>query len=590
MNYRNFYKSKLKGRLNSLLLFFWSKMIINFKWLIIYYIWKTRRNYRMDKELLKKGRYNHLTTEGDIATFHLETDADMVLDSSTKRVITKKEGEDWNAKSAEVTKARSTYPTLNDRINDFYIKKETDGKYALLSEVVAARTGQKDLLTKFETYWTKAEADERFNFKHAEADYTYGKEELNSFFKGINDNFVKNVNFKWGQLQEKPTNLETTEGAKKKADDALAAANNHSDSNLTTSKSYSDTKLTEAKQYADTNLNTAKSYSDTKIAQLVNSAPGTLDTLKELADALGGDPNFATTVATNIGKKADKTYVDTELGKKLNKGDNAVSATKLLTPRKINGVNFDGTADITTSIWGRTAAITIGNSKKSVNGADIGWSLSEIGAAESGHSHSYLPLAGGSLTGVVNSSVSSSTYLNANKGTAIINSTANGTGFNMLASMSSTNGRWLLGSYGTNFQLFYTSKSSIDASTNSPTKTLTLINESGDSSFPGILSASELRATTSRATPITLTRTDSSTNINLGFNGNGVIKYLGCPNGVLKFGDSEDLNTNGNVVYHAGNKPTPADLGAAAISGGHKIFCQSGTPTATTVGDIWIKF
>ncbi|HDI5752617.1 TPA: prophage tail fiber N-terminal domain-containing protein, partial [Salmonella enterica subsp. enterica serovar Paratyphi C] len=33
-----------------------------------------------------------------------------------------------------------------------------------------------------------------------------------------------------------------------------------------------------------------------KVAQLVGSAPETLDTLKELADALGNDPNFATTV------------------------------------------------------------------------------------------------------------------------------------------------------------------------------------------------------------------------------------------------------------------------------------------------------
>lgn len=41
------------------------------------------------------------------------------------------------------------------------------------------------------------------------------------------------------------------------------------------------------------------------IAGLVNSAPGALDTLKELSDALGGDPNFATTVLNKLGLKAD---------------------------------------------------------------------------------------------------------------------------------------------------------------------------------------------------------------------------------------------------------------------------------------------
>lgn len=51
----------------------------------------------------------------------------------------------------------------------------------------------------------------------------------------------------------------------------------------------------------------AKTYSDTKIAELVDSAPETLDTLKELSTALGNDANFATTVATQIGTKAAQT-------------------------------------------------------------------------------------------------------------------------------------------------------------------------------------------------------------------------------------------------------------------------------------------
>lgn len=40
------------------------------------------------------------------------------------------------------------------------------------------------------------------------------------------------------------------------------------------------------------------------IAALVASSPAALDTLKELADALGNDPNFATTMATQLGLKA----------------------------------------------------------------------------------------------------------------------------------------------------------------------------------------------------------------------------------------------------------------------------------------------
>ena len=47
-------------------------------------------------------------------------------------------------------------------------------------------------------------------------------------------------------------------------------------------------------------------YADTAIANLVDSSPATLDTLNELAAALGDDPNFATTVSTNLGNKVDK--------------------------------------------------------------------------------------------------------------------------------------------------------------------------------------------------------------------------------------------------------------------------------------------
>ena len=47
-------------------------------------------------------------------------------------------------------------------------------------------------------------------------------------------------------------------------------------------------------------VNTAASNA---VSNLVNSAPATLDTLSELASALGNDPNFATTITTQLGNK-----------------------------------------------------------------------------------------------------------------------------------------------------------------------------------------------------------------------------------------------------------------------------------------------
>src|SRR5690349_3455760 len=49
---------------------------------------------------------------------------------------------------------------------------------------------------------------------------------------------------------------------------------------------------------------------DLIVAAIVDSAPGTLDTLNELAAALGDDPNFATTVASAIAAKVDNTAYD----------------------------------------------------------------------------------------------------------------------------------------------------------------------------------------------------------------------------------------------------------------------------------------
>ena len=48
-----------------------------------------------------------------------------------------------------------------------------------------------------------------------------------------------------------------------------------------------------------------ESYVNTKIADLIGSASSTLDTLQEIANALGNDPNFATTITTLIGTKAN---------------------------------------------------------------------------------------------------------------------------------------------------------------------------------------------------------------------------------------------------------------------------------------------
>ena len=49
-----------------------------------------------------------------------------------------------------------------------------------------------------------------------------------------------------------------------------------------------------------------KDYVDRAMAKIVSSAPEALDTLKELSDAIGGDPNFATNITNALANKTDK--------------------------------------------------------------------------------------------------------------------------------------------------------------------------------------------------------------------------------------------------------------------------------------------
>lgn len=114
--------------------------------------------------------------------------------------------------------------------------------------------------------------------------------------------------------------------------------------------------------------------------------------------------NYTSYTVTKTGSGASGTWGISISG-------NATTSTKLATARSINGTNFDGSGNITTATWGTARTLTIGNTGKSVNGGgNVSWSLSEIGAAASNHTHSYLPLSGGAMTGNISYRGSKATY------------------------------------------------------------------------------------------------------------------------------------------------------------------------------------
>ena len=109
---------------------------------------------------------------------------------------------------------------------------------------------------------------------------------------------------------------------------------------------------------------------------------------------------------------------------------NVASATKLQTARTINGVSFDGTKNITIT----------DNTK--------------------------LPLAGGTMTGTIQSSVATNTFINGNNGEAIINSTGTGGNYVTFLRKKSSNGVFTLNGYQNKFILGYTSDETISSGAN----------------------------------------------------------------------------------------------------------------------------
>ena len=82
------------------------------------------------------------------------------------------------------------------------------------------------------------------------------------------------------------------------------------DSTIAT-KSYADqaeadaisTAATDATTKANAALSSANTYTDTKVSDLIDNAPGALDTLNELAAAINDDSSYASSITTALGNK-----------------------------------------------------------------------------------------------------------------------------------------------------------------------------------------------------------------------------------------------------------------------------------------------
>jgi hypothetical protein len=111
----------------------------------------------------------------------------------------------------------------------------------------------------------------------------------------------------------------------------------------TSSVAFNAQKLTGLADPVDAQDAATKAYVLAQVASLVDAAPGVLDTLNELAAALGDDPNFATTVATGIANaKARANHTGTQLASTIS--DFSTAADARITAREYVANVGDGSA------------------------------------------------------------------------------------------------------------------------------------------------------------------------------------------------------------------------------------------------------
>lgn len=240
--------------------------------------------------------------------------------------------------------------------------------------------------------------------------------------------------------------------------------------------------------YADVYYNANQNYPRAIVESISNGRVYTLIASNEADNTTTSDKKTSVECYTSVAnggilaRKQDYTSITYSVD---GVSSTANAASMLATARNINGTAFNGTANIVTSYWGTARNITVGNTTKSVNGsANVSWSLSEIGAAAASHSHSYLPLSGGTMTGSIIRNPNSTSWIRmafGDEGSGLKSTVAaSNDGALALWSVKTNTGAWGCGGLSGNNNLYFCwgSDTNHSAGTNSANSSI-YFNENG---------------------------------------------------------------------------------------------------------------
>ncbi|NFO30938.1 hypothetical protein FDB41_11720, partial [Clostridium botulinum] len=204
------------------------------------------------------------------------------------------EAEDINNLQNAVNK---TQESLNNEVNRATNAEKvlTDN---LATEVTRAKNSEKTISDNVANEITRAKASEKVltDNLNTEINRAKGSE------KTISDNLSSEVN----RAKVKENSIESNFNNYKTSNDSEIQGLKAKDIDLDNKKANLDyVNLELNKRYTKDQTFTREEVLK-KIQDLIGTAPDTLDTFKEIADALGNDPNFATTIMNELSSKVDK--------------------------------------------------------------------------------------------------------------------------------------------------------------------------------------------------------------------------------------------------------------------------------------------
>jgi hypothetical protein len=280
-------------------------------------IWQFIASRFVKKEVGKGLSSNDYTSEEKNKLSEIEPKANKTIvenvfsSTSTTNALSANKGKELNDKFEELLQSVGT--------DEIYILTENETENDIPKDAVVAIFPKEDAeKIDWTNYYTKPEIDDiiiKADFKKGQSAYELAveqgfegsKEEWLAFLKG-KDGYTpqKGVDYFDGYTPQK--NIDYFDG-KDGYTPVKGVDYNDGEDGHTPIKGvdYTDgyTPQRGIDYWTNDDITLIQTYVDNLVSQLVDSAPETLNTLWELANALGNDPNFATTVANEIGKKVD---------------------------------------------------------------------------------------------------------------------------------------------------------------------------------------------------------------------------------------------------------------------------------------------